>query len=258
MGGKMGKVANGIRAAVRDYFENTSIHGFRYVSESRGWLYRFFWVINLVLAFCILYYFTNQILQEAEENPTIATIDEVPIDLVPSPAISIMVPNAKDGKGYKTRFLNSIRASDPTVKITDSELLAPLKDMVVNFNWMFIRDYLGTMPPAFTIEAIKELEKAGKISTFRQFCAKVEELSDGNQNIHNFISGLNDLVDSYFLVDDMEALMEGQLTLSNMSRTCSIETSTNNALNYEITRGFLRLHAPIALRKMYKQFRSSE
>lgn len=254
----MGKVVNGIKSAITDYFENTSIHGFRYVSEGRGWLYRLFWIINLVLAFCILYYFANQILQEAEENPTIATIDEVPIDLVPSPAISIMVPNTYDGEGYQTRFLNSIRASDPNVKITDSELLAPLKDLMVNYNNMFLRGYLGSMPPSFTIEAIKELEDAGKITMFRQFCAKVQELADAGQNIYNFMYAMNDVADSYFLVGDMEAIMQEHFVLSNASRTCTIETSTDDALKYQIVSGWLKLHAPIAMRKIYKHVRSSE
>ena len=112
----LGKVGEILSKGAKSYSENTTAHGFQYIIASKNRLIRYFWVLNVVVAFVICFVFIGQTLEEAEQHPTITSIVEILIDDLPSPAISILMPKELNRHAYETRMLNTAPACGDAAK----------------------------------------------------------------------------------------------------------------------------------------------
>ena len=97
-------------SGAKSYSENTTAHGFQYITASKNRFIRYFWVLNVAVAFSICFVFISQTLEEGEQHPTITSIVEILIDDLPSPTISILVPKGLNKHAYETRMLNTLPA----------------------------------------------------------------------------------------------------------------------------------------------------
>ena len=147
--------------AFKKYFENTSIHGFRYIAESTHWVYRLFWVANLVVAFTLLGHLLKQTLDEAEANPTVTNLEEVPIDNVPAPAFSVLAPKLLHAEVLERRILNGLDACDAELAagLIGSKAVKAFAPAVAKFN-AFVRRQIETdVSSGFDVAALEEQGK---------------------------------------------------------------------------------------------------
>ena len=227
--GKESQAYAAVSWAVKAYFETTSIHGLRYVNNSHGSLYRVFWVVNLLTAFVLLGILLRQTLDEAEANPTLTNLEEVPIDDVPAPAISILAPKTLREKAYDIRILNSVRACDPNVTAAENPLLKPLVPLMRILKAV-IKAYLSrTMPYYYISYYLPQLQSEGKIKLFNEFCAKfTEQAANGSQVA--FMEDLSAAIDSTFLVGDIDGVLREKFKLKDESFTCPRYSSQQAAI----------------------------
>ena len=90
---------------------------------------------------------------------------------------------------------------------------------------------------------------------FRSFCKKAQGQpgysSDPLGTIQAFGDELTAHVDTFFLVDDMEAIMGDLLDVTDPSLTCDFEGMNDTALVDKLVSTWVLLEAPVAMRKAY-------
>nr|XP_023021890.1 pickpocket protein 28-like [Leptinotarsa decemlineata] len=79
------------RKYFRDYCENSSIIGFKYLGERRSRGERLLWFVIVVTAIALSVYYILEIYNKYEENPFIVNFAtrESPISVIPFPAVTI-------------------------------------------------------------------------------------------------------------------------------------------------------------------------
>ncbi|CAH1995074.1 unnamed protein product [Acanthoscelides obtectus] len=85
------KEMRGLKAYVTEYCATTTMHGFRYLAESRTSCERYFWLTLLLLAICVCGVLISRILLRFMSHPVIVSFSnkESPINTVPFPAVTI-------------------------------------------------------------------------------------------------------------------------------------------------------------------------
>ena len=80
-----------ISKSIREYFTDTTVHGFRYVVQGKNVFEKGFWIIMIVSGFVISGCIIHASLKAWDETPLQTTIDKVsaPIQKLPYPAITI-------------------------------------------------------------------------------------------------------------------------------------------------------------------------
>ncbi|XP_074030573.1 sodium channel protein Nach-like [Leptinotarsa decemlineata] len=81
----------GARKYFRDYCENSSIIGFKYLGEKRSRGERILWFVIVLTAMALSVYYILEIYNKYEENPFIVNFAtrESPISIIPFPAVTI-------------------------------------------------------------------------------------------------------------------------------------------------------------------------
>ncbi len=84
------------RPILRGYFEETTVHGFKYVVSANSLVERIFWTAAIVAVLTVSGYLIQSSLRETANNPISTSIETVPVQEVHFPAITI-------GAGAPTR-----------------------------------------------------------------------------------------------------------------------------------------------------------
>ena len=72
-----------------EYFEQTTIHGLRYLSEGRGLVEKLIWLIVILVSFGFAAYLIYQTVDDNESEPVLTNIETALIKDVPFPAITV-------------------------------------------------------------------------------------------------------------------------------------------------------------------------
>ncbi len=98
-----------LKAFVSDYLTNSSLHGFRYVRESKTFLGRFAWILLICSAFLAAGLIIARTLHETAQNPFVTTVEQVPVQDIPFPALSTQqVQDAKPWNTFAANVLNNV------------------------------------------------------------------------------------------------------------------------------------------------------
>ena len=92
---------------VRQYFENTSLHGPKYITEfGRHYVEKFLWILVFTAASTLGVYLTVRIVNKWNQTPTLTSISTTnfPLNKIPFPAVTIC-PNTK---GLRGKIVNEI------------------------------------------------------------------------------------------------------------------------------------------------------
>ena len=84
-----------IKTAIRSYFSETTVHGFRYVAEGGNLFEKLSWVTLISIGFILSGSIIQQSFNEWENSPLQTTIDRVsmPIEELYQPAITVCNPS---------------------------------------------------------------------------------------------------------------------------------------------------------------------
>ena len=230
---------------VKLYIQNTSIHGFRYALETPYAALKSFWVVSISFAFCAcsLLIFSN--LKNAQNNPTITTVEEILLNDVSAPAISILVPPAQDEIYIRWRMANSIRACNASVDILKSKKVRKFLAVTKALNALVRKGYY---PRTSELKAYGKKLKSMPIARFyERFCDKLRSISSSAKK--SFIAKLNAKIDTHMLVTDMEAMI-GQMIpniTSNATRiACDLAKGKFSLLTM---RDWMVVNSPIAFKE---------
>ncbi len=93
---------------VKGYFRDTTLHGFRYLVDEGSFLVRLTWLALIVTSFVVasLSFLTS--LQEARDNPFVTTLDSVPVQEVPFPAVTVQPRLRRPSTEFLTRYVHSL------------------------------------------------------------------------------------------------------------------------------------------------------
>ncbi|KAG5875634.1 hypothetical protein JTB14_037311 [Gonioctena quinquepunctata] len=119
-----------IRGYFRDYCENSSIIGFKYLGEKRSRGERILWFFLILIAMTLSVYYIMEIYKKYRENPFIVNLAtrESPIFIIPFPAVTIcpVVKTRRDLYNY-TRTVHKIISEDDNLtqdELTDTQFMS--------------------------------------------------------------------------------------------------------------------------------------
>ena len=78
-----------IGKSLAEYFESTTIHGFRYLCASKTLIERFAWIGIIGTCFSLAGLLIWQSIEESQQNPVLTTIETISVKEVPFPAITV-------------------------------------------------------------------------------------------------------------------------------------------------------------------------
>ena len=74
---------------IAEYLEASSIHGLRYLSECRNLIVKIIWSLLIGFSFCFAFNLIYTFLIQSHEEPLLTTLETIPTQDVPFPAITI-------------------------------------------------------------------------------------------------------------------------------------------------------------------------
>ncbi len=108
---------------VRRYFENTSVHGFKYLVEARDNYERLAWIAAVPAAFAFAVYFVASGVRDNSESPFVTSVDSVDISTLPFPSVSFFPTTTggnreSEGPGFAATVLNNALYDCSEFKVT--------------------------------------------------------------------------------------------------------------------------------------------
>ncbi len=76
-------------SGLKEYFQQTTVHGIRYVVDGETIIERLVWVLTMAIAFACAAYLTYSSVVEAEEHPIATTTEVLTINNIPFPAVTV-------------------------------------------------------------------------------------------------------------------------------------------------------------------------
>ena len=113
-------IYKGLKYGFVNYFENTSVHGFRYVLLSKTLFRKLLWVAAIVLAFTLCGLLISTSIREARDNPILANTEEIPVEALPFPAFSLLAPKELTESGFERVAMDMIDACGTSANLTDN------------------------------------------------------------------------------------------------------------------------------------------
>lgn len=191
---------------IKSYFENTSIHGFQYVIGSKNYVAKVFWAASICLAFFYCSTVVRKAFEEAEQYPTFAYMDEVEIDELKSPAISVLALKDLDEKAYFVKSLNQVDVCDVDLKKSRNPLLNLFQPVVKYLNRVARRPILYQSE----YEVYKKVKDRFDFALYTTFCSMVK-----NMDAHAFdalIRKAKDSVENVLVVSNVTRLLKDYFT----------------------------------------------
>ncbi len=78
-----------LKRFLKGYLANSSLHGLHYVGEGKTWIERLTWAALSFMAFSAAGLLMAKTLQENADNPFVTTMEQIPVQEMPFPAVSI-------------------------------------------------------------------------------------------------------------------------------------------------------------------------
>ena len=91
---------------LNSYLQETTIHGFRYLSDYKNTFEFLFWILSIAAGFYVTAYMVLQSVNENYENPILTTVDTTSVKHVPFPAITVDAGGILDPWGYTVKSMN--------------------------------------------------------------------------------------------------------------------------------------------------------
>ena len=227
-----------LKSGIKSYFTNTSVHGFRYAVETPNKLLKAYWATCIVLAFGMCAMMALNYFDHLVQNPIISTRQEMVLDDLPPPAISISVPQVQGTTILRMRMANSIRACDPLVNISSSAILGPFLEVTRALNDAIRKTYEPTDEEM--IQYKSQLPTSPEFGTFQRFCGAMLPLKKASRKA--LVKELATLTDNYLLVTDVEAMLD-----SGLPREKELDGCMENG----IIRKWMELISPLKFRETY-------
>lgn len=241
------KLSHLVRNVAKSYFRNTSIHGFRYTIETPNRFMKLLWILSIVIAFSICFVLISANLEEAELNPTITSTEEIVLDDMPAPAISILAPRKTLYLYSRYRVANSIKACDPKVNISASDSLRPFLKVVKAVNDEVRKVYKPTYTDVSKYQ--KLLQKTPSIKKiYSRFCTVATALN--SSEMEALTERLNDRIDSYLMVNDIKAVLQNEIPQAeNITEECNKSFGGSSLVTGVKIKEWMQLIAPMAYRE---------
>ena len=238
-------VAHQVRTISGNYFRNTTIHGFRYISETTNPLLKLVWVLSVSAAFALCLSMILANLKEAQLNPTMTITEEVGLDSFPIPAISILAPRQTRSFYSGIRVANSINACDPNVDISKSELLSPFLMVTKTINDQVRSKYVPTAAEIIQYQNLLENDPVKPL--YERFCTTVSQMDINERQA--FMLELNNRIDSLMLVHNVSSVLEDYIPHNlPILPTCQHDLSGPDLLDEGMVQEWMELIAPIAFK----------
>ena len=226
---------------IKEYFENTTVHGFRYILVARTPLFKFFWIISILATVSLCFLLIGRSLKEASDNPIMTNTEEVEVDQLPLPTISILAPKELDPSLYHKTLLNMVDACNPELNLNEHPIFAsvhkllPIINDVIRNATASSLDKFGAMARYFLPEDLFEVD-----SDFGIFVSLSEVYP---RPVNSYIEVLNDEVDSHFMVGDITSVM------AKIAKTHKIDRSTPSQVDQALFRQWMIASSPIRFRR---------
>ena len=91
---------NSLRDHLNSYFDNTTVHGFKYILTGDSTLERLAWVATVVLAFTGAFILIDSYVREVVNNPITMSLSKIPVSEVAFPAVTVDSGQVVDHFGY--------------------------------------------------------------------------------------------------------------------------------------------------------------
>ncbi len=172
-----------IGGSFKEYLQNSTLHGFKYVAEGRGFLERLAWVGLIATAFLAASLITVTTMRETSDNPFMTTMEQMPVGEVPFPAVSLEHSQIEQPwDTFASNVLNNAYFDCFEEQTCDrSEKMVSEVGYLVNSH--VIKLYKALFREFANLEEHSLFSDEGYISVF---CDWVEEfLPGGNALLHN-------------------------------------------------------------------------
>ena len=77
------KILSLLRKEAKEFFENTTVHGFRYILVSKTAFCKLFWVLSLLSSISLCLFLIGQSLKESRDNPIQTITEEIEVNSLP-------------------------------------------------------------------------------------------------------------------------------------------------------------------------------
>ena len=175
-----------ISKSVNEYLESTTIHGFSYLSIGRGILEKLAWLVIICTCFTFAAFLIQQSLKEAKENPVMTTVESVPIQNVPFPAITMDIGDP-DLFGYAENIFNGLSST----KILKAKFQPSLEEMILRMNKSFVYDT--------SLVRLKESSVAKLVQVMQSLCENDKDKKESiEKQMVNLAKEILFVEESYF------------------------------------------------------------
>ena len=107
-----GLTLGSLGAHLFSYFDNTTVHGFKYILIGDTVAERAGWVAAVVLAFTGAFVLIDTYVDEVVNNPITMTLSKIPVSDVPYPAVTVDSGQVVDHFGYVRRALARVAVDE--------------------------------------------------------------------------------------------------------------------------------------------------
>ena len=101
-------VFSSLSSGISTYLKESSIHGLRYIVESRNLLFKLLWSILLLVTFGICAILLNQAWTDMTRDPILSIQDEIDVAELAPPAISILTSKQTHPDILTIKLLNQV------------------------------------------------------------------------------------------------------------------------------------------------------
>lgn len=166
-----------IRDDLKQYLRETSVHGFRYLVESRNNIERFIWWLLICISFTFALVNVSQSFIASHNKPIITSLDLGNINRAPFPAITVARTADLDPWGFVEKSLD-ILAFECCDKPCEKSLSLRkyFKPLIKRVVWM-VRRSLGQRKGLWTLEETKAFQYDSSIPALKAMRDEVPKLA---------------------------------------------------------------------------------
>ena len=96
----MKRVWQNLGQSITNYFEESRIHGLRYLIEGRNWVEKICWFLIIVISLYLAGSMISTSIKDNNEEPILTTIETTSIQNAPFPAITIAADDRVNPWGF--------------------------------------------------------------------------------------------------------------------------------------------------------------
>ena len=101
-----------IKTYLEGYFDNTTVHGFKYILIGESWFERIAWIFCVIFGFTCAFILIGIYIDEAVSNPIAISLSTIPVKDIPFPAVTIDAGQQWDIMGYPRKALDRVHPDE--------------------------------------------------------------------------------------------------------------------------------------------------